>query len=258
MMRFRHIFGYLGLFLLLSGLISLLPIVVAILYGESVKPFLVSALSLILVGYFMYKSFPRGRISFSEAMVLSCLAFILVSFISSFSFYYSLDGSPSVVVVDSLFESVSGYTTTGFTVLPDGLLNPSSPDYKHSMIFRRSLMQWVGGMGIIVLSLSLMAGGGISTVYLYKLGEEVEKITPTVEHTARIILRVCLFYTLAGIIILYLVGTPLFYAVNATLTSISTGGFAYSSQGLHTGTAGKIVILFLMLAGGLPDRKSVV
>lgn len=249
-MELRHILSYLGVFLLISGLLSLLPLFVALHYNEDYISSLIGAVPSIVIGFFLAR-LPRERLDFGDAMILVSVSLIVISFFSSLSLLDVFGGSPAEMFVDSYFESVSGYTTTGFTVLPDEKLNVNSEFYNHDLIFRRSLMQWIGGLGIIVIFLSLLARGGISTVYLYKIGEGVKKITPSVEHTAKIMARVCLFYTISGFLLLYVTGMEPFFALNAAMSSISTGGFSYSGE-LHTNSLNETIIAILMLAGAVP------
>lgn len=104
---------------------------------------------------------------------------------------------------------------------------------------------------MIVIFLSFLAKGGISTVYLYRIGDGVKRITPSVEHTVKIITRVCLFYTIAGFLVLYITGMNPFFALNATLSSISTGGFHYAEK-MYTNSIHEAIIAVLMLAGAVP------
>jgi len=250
-MQVKHILSYLGVFLYVSGFLSLAPSLVAYLHDEPMTHYLISGGVMIIIGYSL-SQLPRKGLSFGEAMLLSAFALLVLAFAGSITYLMTTEGPLLRVFVDGFFESVSGITTTGFTILSDEKLDPTSPLYSHSLVFNRALRQWIGGLGIIVLTLSILAGGGISTVYLYKVGEGIERITPTVEHTTRIITRIYVFFTLSGFILLWISGMNLENSLNASLSLVSTGGFSYSSRGLHAGNLSGTVMILLMLAGSIP------
>jgi len=250
-MNWRSVGSYLGVFVFISGCFSLFPIPVAMYYGDSILPYVASGVPAIIFGFLLAR-LPRERVNLGDAMVLAAVSLIVVSAFGSVSYMLSFDRPAGELFLDAFFESVSAYTTTGFTVLYEGELDRGHADYNHAMVFSRSLRQWVGGLGIIVIFLSILAGGNISTVYLYKIGEGADRITPSVEHTARIISRICVFYTFVAFILLWLSGVPSFFSLNAALTTVSTGGIAYSSGGLHVGAFAAIVLAVFMIAGALP------
>ncbi|MEA3255387.1 MAG: potassium transporter TrkG [Candidatus Altiarchaeota archaeon] len=249
-MDIRHIERYLGIFLLISGLLSLLPAIVAYHYGEPVIPHVLTAVLSCLCGLFFIKS-PRHELDFGDAMLLVALALLITSFFGAIPFFMILKGDLLNNLVNGYFESVSGYTTTGFSILGDEL-NPDSGCYSHSIIFRRALTEWVGGLGVIVLFLSILAKGGISTVYLYKMEVGARKITPSVEHTAKIILRVYLFYTFIGVVLLWLLSEDLFHSITAIMSTISTGGFIFLDQGFNADFLSMSVLTLYMLIGAIP------
>lgn len=139
-MEFKHVLSYLGIFLLVSGLLSLLPVFVTLYYDEDYTPFLLGAIPSIVLGFVLAR-LPRERLDFGDAMILTSVSLIIISFFGSISLIGTFRGPLAERFVDSFFESVSGYTTTGFTVLPDEKLDVNSGFYNHGLIFKRSLMQ---------------------------------------------------------------------------------------------------------------------
>jgi|GEM_PF-626590 len=250
-MDIRSIERYLGIFLLISGVLSFLPAVVAYHYDEPIIPHLIAGVLSCFCGLFFIRS-PRRELKFGDAMLLTAISLLVISFFGAIPFFMTLKGSSVDNLVDGYFESISGYTTTGLTILDDEL-NPRSNSYLHSTIFRRTLSEWIGGLGIIVLFLSILARGGISTVYLYKMEVGAERITPSVEHTAKIIFRVYLFYTLVGIILLWIINNDVFYSITAIMSTLATGGFIFLDQGFKVNNLLSMSVLTIfMLIGAIP------
>ncbi|MFH1788937.1 MAG: TrkH family potassium uptake protein [Candidatus Altiarchaeota archaeon] len=239
-MSLPKIAPYVGVFLKVNALIILLPAVVALFYGEDATPFVVGGALSFLAGAVLSRM-PQKELSVSDAVVLSAAAFVVVSLFGAVPFLYWF-GVGSGGVVDAFFESVSGYTTTGLSVIDD--LN----GYGLSLLFYRSLMQWIGGIGIIVLSFSTLSEG-LASLYLYRQEQDSNRFLPSVRRSAKMIIKIYLFYSLAGFILLWISGMDAFSSVNNVFTSLSTGGFA-ASDVVYTGFASKVLIVLLMVAGG--------
>ncbi len=238
-MTFRSAISYVGVVLEILGIIILIPVFFSWLFNEQTHSlFLLAALISFITGTIFDKKFPKEEITLASAMVISALSFVLASVIGAVPYLHHMN------FVDAVFESVSGFTTTGLSVIvPEELPN--------SLLLWRSLTQWIGGIGIILIFLLLVNSPGISSYYLYKAEGRQEKIEATVRHTVRSIFWIYGIYTLLGIILLCIAGMPLFDAVIHTFSSISTGGFSSKSQsiGFYTNPAIEVVIIFLMVAG---------
>ena len=250
-MDLRSISHYLGIFLLVSGCLYIFPTSVSLLYNEPPWPFMITGGMSIFLGL-IFTRFPKKALDFGDAMLLVAITLLVISFFGAIPFFMRLEGNPTNVLINGYFESVSGYSTTGLTILPEKLLDPDSINYSHSLIFSRTLQEWIGGLGIIILTLSILARGGISTVYLYKMSWGSERITPSVERTARIIFRVYLFYTLSLATFLWIIGVDGFHAITSVMSTISTGGFISNDQGLNPGWIGNSILMISMLAGAIP------
>lgn len=239
-MDFKSILSYLGTLLEILGILSLIPIIVAWAFNESslYTPFLLTAIISFILGIILDKRFKKQELNLGSAMVLSALAFIIISLIGSIPFMFYL------IPENAIFESVSGFTTTGLSTINPELI-------PNALVFWRGFTQWVGGIGILFIFLLLMRSPGISSYYLYKAEGRTQKIEAGIQHTVKRIAKIYGGYTILGIILLSLAGMPLFDALNHTFTSLSTGGFstrANSIAGFNNPWI-SIIIVFLMILG---------
>ena len=238
-MTLMKVASYVGLFLRVNSAIILAPVFVALLYGEDPTRFIVGSLFCFTVGLVLSRN-PREELSISSAIILSAATFVGVSFFGAvpflFDFGFSVNG-----FVDAFFESASGYTTTGLSVIDD------VGGFDRSVLFFRSLTQWIGGIGIIVLSFSTLSEG-LSSLYLFRQEHEENQILPSVGRSARMIIKIYFMYSIAGFVVLWLLGVGAFPAVNNVFTSLSSGGFA-ASELVYSGLASKLVVIALMCVG---------
>ena len=249
-MDIRHTSRYLGIFLLISGFLNILPVIVAIYYNEEFIHILITVLLSCTCG-FMLSRYKHTTLDFGDVMLLSALTVLILPFFGAIPFFMTLDGTPMDVLVNGYFESMSAITTTGLTILPDELLSPDSPSY-HSTIFRRTLSEWIGGLGVVIIFLSILARGGISTVYISHMEGGIKRITPSIGHTAKIIVRVYLFFTIIGTIVLWLSGVDdMFHAITAVMSTISSGGFIFFDKGFNPDWLVMGILSVFMLIGAI-------
>ncbi|UCC91659.1 MAG: hypothetical protein JSV39_00065 [Candidatus Aenigmatarchaeota archaeon] len=150
-MNWKSVFSYLGLVLIILAFLMLLPLVVSFLFAENVYvPFLLGALVSFVIGIILSKKFEKEPLTLGSAMVLASLTFVTISLLGSIVYLDHLEP------VNEVFESVSGFTTTGLTTV-----TPESLPY--SILFWRSLTQWIGGIGILVIFLLLLSSPGMSS-----------------------------------------------------------------------------------------------
>jgi trk system potassium uptake protein TrkH len=144
--------------------------------------------------------------------------------------------------LDSFFEAVSGWTTTGLTMIVDVEVMP------RSLLFWRSFTQWLGGVGIIVLLLAVRA-----SLRLYQAEARKERIKPRLISTARLIWWIYIVYTLVGVFLFFIAGMSGFDAVNHSMVALATGGFSVKNASLAAYESFEIemVGMFLMLLGGI-------
>jgi len=250
-MRWRFIIKIIGVLAFFESL-AMLPALVVGLYfhDKSAAGFLQSAGITVLAGvlfYFCGRS-EKGQDTIypREGMAIVTLGWITVCLFGALPFY---TGSEIPVFTDAFFESVSGFTTTGSSVLTD------IEGMSQGLLFWRSLIQWLGGMGIIVLSVAILPFLGVGGMQLYKAevpSPVVDKLKPRISETAKILWKVYLLFTVLEIVLLAGGGMGFFDAVCHSLTTLPTGGFSpknisvahYDSVYFDT-----VIIIFMVLAG---------
>lgn len=247
-MNRRMIFYMLGRLLVFEGLLLLFPAVVGLIYKEDAAfAYLITAAALVLIGFLLSLIKTRNKAIFSkEGLVTVALGWVVLSIGGAIPF--CLTGEiPSFV--DAFFETVSGFTTTGSSILTDvEALSKAS-------IFWRSFTHWIGGMGVIVfvIAASKMASGG-GNIYLMRSespGPEVSKLVPSAKGTAKILYIIYFVMTVIEIIALLICKLPLFDAVTLSFGSAGTGGFAISNSFTADGNipAQMVIAVFMALFG---------
>ena len=237
----------LGLVLLIEGALLLLPLAVALLYQETTwKHFgLTIAVCLILGGCMIIRK-PRRRTLFpKDGFVIAALTWIVISLVGALPF--SLSGQIPRYI-DALFEVISGFTTTGSSILP------RVEALDKGMLFWRSFSHWIGGMGILVFMLSLRPAMGGATIHILRAespGPNVAKVVPKIRESAKITYLIYLALTLL-LVILYLAGgMPLFDSLCIAFGTAGTGGFAVrtSSCAEYTPYIQTVTTIFMALFG---------
>lgn len=239
----------LGALLILVGAFMLLASSVA--FGNGGNDFyalLDSGLITILCGaiLWLYKFSKRSEINKREGYLIVALAWFSMGLFGALP-YYLFDSANSVT--DCLFESISGFTTTGATIFNDVESLP------RGILFWRSLTQWIGGMGIIVLTVALlpMLGiGGIELVAAEAPGPTTDKIHPRIKETAKRLWYIYLGLTITLSLLLFFQDMSLFDAINHALTTISTGGFSTKNGSIGAFNSASIeytTIFFMFISG---------
>jgi len=238
-MNGRSVLSYAGVVLEANGVLLLLPVLATWVLRESVYlPFLFAAVLSFIPGIILDRRFSKGPLTFGPVMMLAALCFILVSVLGSIPYMDYLGP------VDALFESFSGFTTTGLTILsPETLPN--------TMLFWRALTQWVGGFGILLTFLMLVQSPGISPSYIYKSEGGSGRLDQNFWRSAKRMFAIYGAFTLAGFILLAMAGMPIFDSIAHSFTSISTGGFSVknSSIAFYASPIIEIVVVILMILG---------
>ncbi len=256
-MRWKVVLGNLGSILKLFGYSFYVPIIPALYYFEgpyafgflpfNALLFLFMANLTINIGYPMEIFGKAEDFHHDEAVVLVGSTWLLLALISSMPFLLSgMLSSP----IDGFFEAMSGMTTTGATVLPYPL-----EQHPKSVMMWRALLQWMGGMGVIVLSvaiLSKLSKGGLSLLEAEAPGPSITRLKPKIMETAKILWYIYGLLTLCQIILLLGAGLSLYDGVYHSLTTMSTGGFSnYTGSIGHFGSPVQWIIIFFMLMGGI-------
>ena len=241
--------GYLfGVLLLIEAALLLLPLLVAALYREPILPFLLTIAALVAVGLPLVFIKPKKdrRLYAREGFVCAAGSWILLSLFGALPFVLS-GAIPNYI--DAVFETVSGFTTTGATILTEieGL--------PYGILFWRSFTHWVGGMGVLMFMLAILPADNRRAMHLLRAevpGPQKGKIVPKLQQTALILYTIYLFLTFAEIIALLIAGMPLYDAVVSSLGTAGTGGFSVkntSIAGYENPAAEWIIAVFMLLFG---------
>lgn len=245
-MNINIILYTLGWVLNLEAIAMLLPLSCSLIYKEPVMPFLAAIGACALLGIILTLKKPKNTTMYSrEGYASVALCWIVFSIMGSIPFMVS--GSiPNFF--DALFETVSGFTTTGASVIPDVEIIPKG------IIFWRSFTHWLGGMGIIVFLIAILPLFGGSNLYLIKAespGPAVGKLVPKVKSTAKILYSIYIALTIVEIILLLLGGMNVFDALTTTFGTAGTGGFGIrnSSMADFSPYIQNVVTVFMLIFG---------
>ena len=247
-MNLRVVFKAVGALVICVGAAMFVPLVVAILEGSSdVRALAVSAaLSIVAGGGVLLLT--RGSLSLSTKDGFGVVAFGWIAMTLVGSLPFLLSGvTPSFT--DAFFETMSGFTTTGASILTDIEATP------RGILFWRSLIQWIGGMGIIVLSLAILPMLGVGGMQLYRAeapGPSPDKLTPRIRQTAAYLWVVYVVISALEALALRLAGMTTFDAVCHTFTTMATGGFSTRNASIaayESPVIEWIITWFMFLAG---------
>lgn len=229
------------------SLFMLLPALVSFIYGESTAwIFVICAFVFGAIGYLLKFKKPSTRRFFArEGFIVASLSWIVLSLIAAIPF--TLSGEIPFYI-DAIFEVVSGFTTTGATILTniEGLTR--------GMSFWRCFTNWLGGMGVLVFILAVMPHASGQAVYILKAestGPSVGKLVPKLKNSASILYILYILLTVLQVILLMLAKVPLFDALCVTFGTAGTGGFAplNTSIASYSVAAQNIVTVFMLLFG---------
>ena len=248
-MNVKIIFRVLGFLLLVEGVAMLLALGISVLYKEYDQyAFLISSgINVLTGGFLLYFTRNAKRdIGRREGYIIVTLVWIVFSFFGSLP--YVISGAiPNFT--NAFFETISGFTTTGSSILADIEALP------HGILFWRSITQWLGGMGIIVLSLAILPVFGIGGMQLFMAevpGPTPDRISPRIRQTAKTLWGIYLIFTVAEMLLLWLAGMKLFDAVCHSFTTMATGGFSTKQASIAYWSSPAIqyiIIVFMFLAG---------
>ena len=231
----------------IEGLLMLLPCIVAVIYRED-QGFVflgVACVSFILGMLLTIKKAEDKSLYLKEGCVATGLGWIVLGIIGALPFTLTGD-IPSYT--DALFETISGFTTTGSSILSD------IEALSHTSLFWRSFTHWVGGMGVLVFLLSIVSLSGGSTINLMKAespGPSVSKIVPKIKSTARMLYYIYAALTVLEMIFLLIGGCPLFDAVTTAFGTAGTGGFAIKGDSIagYSPYIQWVVTIFMIMFG---------
>ena len=229
----------------------MIPIVTSLSFSDgNLQTFIVSLLVFFIIGTLLY--FPNSKIKSSdikskEGFLIVVLFWLILSLFGSLPFI--LDKDLSLSFVDALFESISGWTTTGATIIDD--LENLSP----SILIYRQMLQWLGGMGIVILALAILPMLGVGGMQLYKAEStgpiKDNKISPRIAETAKSLWRVYIGLTIACALLYFFAGMSIFDSVAHSFSTIAIGGFSTYNDSIghfNSPIIEFVCIIFMLLA----------
>ncbi len=247
-MNYRVILHTLGLALNIEGACMILPMLCALCYKDtqSLKIYILCALLCVAVGTILTRIKPKNKTMFSkDGFVIASLTWIVISLFGAIPFTAS-GYIPSYV--DAVFETVSGFTTTGASILRDVEALP------HAHLFWRSFTHWIGGMGVLVFVMALIPHDNGSTMYVLRAespGPSVSKLVPKIKSSAKILYLIYVGMTVTQVIFMLAGGANLFEALTLSFGTAGTGGFAITNAGLgeYSPYIQIVITVFMILFG---------
>ncbi|MCI5945076.1 MAG: TrkH family potassium uptake protein [Eubacterium sp.] len=240
----RYILGYI---LKIEGVLMLLPCLTAVIYHETEGIiYLAVAAAAFFIGFLMSRNKPKNTVFYlKEGCIATSLSWIVLSFFGCLPFIFTGE-IPSFT--DALFETISGFTTTGASILSD------VESLSHCSVIWRSFTHWIGGMGVLVFLLAILPLSGGSHMNLMRAespGPSVGKLVPRVKHTARLLYLIYFGLTVLEIILLLLGGMSFFHSVNTAFATAGTGGFGFRNDSFASFSPYLqwVVTIFMILFG---------
>ena len=246
-MNYKSILNLIGILLAIFSFAFIPPLIVTFIYEESLSEiFLYSFLFLISLGGLMWfisrqKDLP---LNISDGFIITTMFWVVLACAGSIPFYFF-----GLSFNDAIFESVSGITTTGATLIV-GL-----DDLPKSLLLYRQLLQWIGGMGLIILAVAVMPALGIGGSQLYKMelpgSHGNQKLTPKITDSAKALWKIYFGLTLACALLYILSGMDLFDAIAHSLSTVAGGGFSTHDKSIgffDNGLIEVVCIIFMLLS----------
>jgi trk system potassium uptake protein len=265
-LQFKHIpvnfgvvLGVLGSLTFFLGFVIMIPAIISMVYGDGIWwAFILTGVGSSIVGGLAWRTFkPEDEVHTREAFLIVALTWLVVSLVGAFPFWIS---GVLETYTDAVFETMSGFSTTGATIFggarPDGIVNPLLVDIPESLLFWRSLTHWLGGMGIIVLTIAILPLLGIGGMQLYQAetpGPTADKLTPRVQQTAKLLWLVYAGFTLVLFFLLWIhPSVDWFDALNHAFSTMATGGFSTYDNSIiafNSVYVEVVITIFMFLAG---------
>jgi trk system potassium uptake protein TrkH len=248
-MGIRIVARLLGRILVAYAMFMVVPLVFSLFRGEAGSTaFVLSAVITGALGALLYyRGEEPGRVGAREGFLVVAGTWVLTGVTGALPYWLS-GWVPTYL--DAVFETVSGLTTTGASIIPDVEALPQG------LLLWRSMTQWLGGMGIIVLFVVFLTSVGADAVNLFRAespGPTVERVMPRIRTMALTLWRLYVIFTAAEIALLYFAGMSLFDAVNHAFTSMATGGFSTKNASIRhfdSFSIELIIVVFMFVAGG--------
>ena len=249
MSNYKTVFFTLGVLQIILGISMIIPIVIQIIYGELDSSFIGAGIITIIFGilFFLANLDHDKKLNLQQAFLLTSLSWLSIAIFGSLPFVFS---SLQLSITDSLFESMSGITTTGSTIIIN--LN----DSPKGILLWRALLQWLGGIGIIVMAITLMPIMNVGGMQLFKISSNYasEKILPKSKEIALSLILIYSGLTFICSIFYKIFGMNYFDSITHAMTTIATGGFSNYNESIgyfNSATIEITAIIFIIL-GSIP------
>ena len=249
MSNYKTVFFTLGVLQIILGISMIIPIVIQIIYGELDSSFIGAGIITIIFGilFFLANLDHDKKLNLQQAFLLTSLSWLSIAIFGSLPFIFS---SLQLSITDSLFESMSGITTTGSTIIIN--LNESPK----AILLWRALLQWLGGIGIIVMAITLMPIMNVGGMQLFKISsnDASEKILPKSREIALSLILIYSGLTFICSIFYKIFGMNYFDSITHAMTTIATGGFSNYNESIgyfNSATIEITAIIFIIL-GSIP------
>jgi len=245
----KTVFFAIGILLIILGIFMLIPFFVQWIYDENSETFLSSASVTVFIGILLVltNQEKNKKLNLQQAFLLTTLSWLSIAIFGSLPFLLS---NLNLSFVDAFFESMSGITTTGSTIIVN---LDSSPK---GILMWRAIMQWLGGVGVIVMAITVLPLLNIGGMQLFRMesSDTTEKILPKTREVTLIISSIYLVLTLVCGIAYWLFGMNIFDSIAHSMTTIATGGFSThsSSFGHFQNSKIEIVAIIFIILGSLP------
>lgn len=250
MRDFRPVFYIIGILLCIESITMLLPMTLDLIYqNNDWQIFMLSSILTFFIGIVLYFSFKskKNKINLHQAFILTILSWIVIALFSSLPFIFS---SSNLDFSDAFFESISGITTTGATVIVN------LDNLSEGILIWRSFLQWFGGIGIIVLALAILPTlqiGGMQILHM-EHDDPYEKTLPKIGQFVFEIFLIYLFFTLVCAFFYFIAGMSGFDSISHAMTTIATGGFSTHNDSFSSFNSASIewISVVFMIIGSLP------
>ena len=252
MKRFKHLATIahdVGLIFRFLGIVSFLPFLILAIFGEweYALPMATAPLTFLVIGYLISR-IPAEEIepSFSVTLGAVALSWFAIALVGALPFVFGLHMS----YTDSLFEAMSGWTGTGFSMIPSPDTTPKT------FLFWRSFMHWIGGIGILAFGLSLGRRTRVSLFRMYKAEGREDELIPASASSGRRMWMIYIVLTLVFTGLIMLAGIPLWDSLNLVMVAIATGGFTLHAGGIgyYNNPLLELLLIPVMITGAIPFK----
>ncbi|MDA9071938.1 TrkH family potassium uptake protein [Candidatus Pelagibacter sp.] len=249
MSNYKTVFFTLGILQIILGISMVIPILTQIIYSEIDSSFIGASIISIIFGvlFFLSNLDHDKKLNLQQAFLLTALSWISIAIFGSLPFIFS---NLELSITDSFFESMSGITTTGSTIIPNLEIAPKS------ILLWRAMLQWLGGIGIIVMAITLMPIMNVGGMQLFKISsnDSSEKLLPKSKEISLRLIYVYLSLTTLCAVTYKIFGMSFFDSITHSMTTIATGGFSNynDSIGYFNSLPIEISAMIFIIMGSLP------